>query len=77
MAYSHVLVVHAAIKCEQRELVTGKACLSPYATYSFELTADFMEVSQGLPWDPESRKKGRLLWSGQKIDRGSKFKVIA
>ena len=36
-----------------------------------------MEVSEGLPWNLKSRKKGRLLCPGQKIDRGSKFKVIA
>ncbi|KAA8591055.1 hypothetical protein FQN60_001998 [Etheostoma spectabile] len=43
--------------CDSRE---GQACLSPCTTYSFELTADFMGVSQGLAWNPKSRKKSRL-----------------
>lgn len=78
-----VLVMHAVVKCDTRVggggggSVSGQACLSPCTTYLFELTADFIGVSQGLPWNPKSRKKSWPLCSGQKIDRRSKFKVIA
>lgn len=76
---SHVLVVHAAVKWHFSMGRVSRWAGLPVTLHSILIGVDsrLYGSQSGAALEPEEQEKRRLLCNGQKIDRGSKFNVIA
>lgn len=77
--HGHVLVVHAAVKCDFSTGRVSQWAGLPVTLHNIFIRADsrLYGSQSGAAMEPKEQEEKQALFSGQRIDRGSKFKVNA